>query len=96
MVQLIGGMRRKTRYKLQKERRDKGKISLRNYFATYNEGDRVILKAEPAIQKGMYHPRFHGRTAEVVSKRGDCYVVKTMDKDKQKQVIVHPVHMKRG
>ena len=57
----VGGFRRKTRHKLKKNVRSQGKVSLKNYFKELTEGDKVVLKAEPAIQKGMYFPRFHGK-----------------------------------
>ncbi len=95
MVQRVGGSRRKTRHKFTKPLRTKGKISIRNYFQNFKEGDKVALKAEPAIQKGLYHGRFHGQICTVIKKRGACYEVKLVDGDKAKILIVHPVHLKR-
>ena len=92
----IGGLRRKTRYKLKKERRRKGKISITRYFQEFVAGDKVNLIAEPAVQKGMYHPRFMGKSGLVTGKRGDCYLVEIKDINKKKTVVVHPVHLKRG
>jgi len=92
----IGGLRRKTRYKLKKERRRKGKISITRYFQEFNTGDRVNLIVEPAVQKGMYHPRFMGKSGLVTGKTGECYHVEIKDMDKKKTVVVHPVHLKRG
>ena len=96
MVSRIGGFRRKTRYKLQKNIRQKGKISLQKYFQEFKEGERCVLKAEPAIQKGMYFPRFHGKSGIVKSKRGNCYEVVIKDGKLEKIIIVHPVHLKRS
>tara|TARA_Y100000310_G_scaffold327096_1_gene392952 strand:- start:128 stop:421 length:294 start_codon:yes stop_codon:yes gene_type:complete len=93
MSRRIGGMRRKTRYKLRKEVRDKGKISLRNYFQKFNDGDKVYLKVEPAVQKGMYHPKFMGKVGQILGKRGNCYRVNIKDVTKEKILIVHPVHL---
>jgi large subunit ribosomal protein L21e len=95
MVQRIGGFRRKTRYKLSKDRREKGKISLTKYFQAFNEGDRVKLLAEPAIQKGMYFPRFHGKNGKIEGKRGECYKVLIKDGNKEKILIVHPIHLRK-
>ena len=96
MGKRIGGMRRKTRYKLQKERRNKGKISMTRYFQTFNLGDRVHLIVEPSIQKGMYNPRFLGRAGIVKGKRGRCYEVTINDLGKEKKLIIHPIHLKRA
>ena len=95
MVQRKGGFRRKTRHKLKKNVRDKGKISIRRYSQVFNSGDRVILYAEPAVQKGMYFPRFHGKAGVVKSKKGKCYEVLISDGNKEKTLIVHPVHLKK-
>jgi len=95
MVQRTGGFRRKTRAKLKKNVRDRGKISIRRYSQIFNSGDRVILYAEPAVQKGMYFPRFYGRCGTVTGKRGKCYEVSIKDGGKEKTLIVHPVHLKK-
>ena len=93
MVKRIGGLRRKTRYKFSKEKRRRGKISITKYFQTFKAGERVYLSVEPAVQKGMYHPRFMGKTGIIKSKRGRCYEVMINDIGKEKKLIVHPVHM---
>ncbi|MBW2964135.1 50S ribosomal protein L21e [Candidatus Woesearchaeota archaeon] len=95
MTTRIGGVRRKTRAKLQKPRREKGKLSIRKFMQKFNEGDKVQLTAEPAYQKGMYHPRFHGKTGVVNGTSGKCYTVAISDKGIEKTVIVHPVHLRK-
>ena len=89
-----GGYRRRTRKLWSKHWRDKGKISLTKYFAVYAPGQVVTLCAEPAVQKGLYHSRFHGLTGEVIRKRGDCYELQIYDGNKPKLLIVHPIHLK--
>ncbi len=95
MVKRIGGSRRKTRHKLKKNVRTRGKISLTRFFQTFKMGDKVVLNAEPAYQKAMYFPRFHGLVGSVSKKVGTCYEVSIKDHDKNKVVIVHPVHLKK-
>ena len=95
MVKRTGGIRRKTRNKLKKNVKDKGKLSLRKYFQSFESGDRVLLKVEPACHKGMYHMRFHSKTGIIKDKKGECYNVEIKDKNKPKVLIVHPVHLKR-
>lgn len=73
--------------------RTKGKISLRKMLQSFNEGDKVILKAEPGIQNGIYFRRFHGSIGTVVKKLNTCYEVAIKDQNKAKKVIVHPVHL---
>ena len=93
MVTRQGGFRRKTRHKMQKSVRQKGKISFRRFFQELNEGDKVKLLAEPAYQKGLYFPRFHGKIGTVKAKKGTCYDVAIKDARKEKTLIVHPVHL---
>ncbi|MBI4452149.1 50S ribosomal protein L21e [Candidatus Woesearchaeota archaeon] len=95
MVTRKGGIRRKTRYKLRKEKRDRGKISIAKYFQSFAVGDMVSLSAEPAVQKGMYHPRFMGKAGTVKGKRGRCYEISIKDGGKQKTLVIHPIHLKR-
>lgn len=95
MAKRIGRSRRKTRHKLRKNIRDKGKISISNYLHEFKPGDRVILKAEPAVQTGMYFPRFHGKAGIIKERQGNCYKVLIKDINKKKTVIVHPVHLKQ-
>ena len=93
MSRRTGGLRRKTRYKFKKEKRTKGKISLSKYFQTFDQGDKVYLSTEPAIQKGMYNPKFLGKVGLIQGKRGNCYKVNIKDFTKEKTLIVHPVHL---
>jgi len=96
MVQRTGGFRRKTRHKLKKPKKEKGKLKIGEFIKEFKENQRVILKAEPAYQKGMYFPRFHAKQGIIKGKRGNCYKVAIKDGRKEKMVIVHPVHLKRS
>jgi large subunit ribosomal protein L21e len=91
----IGTARRKTRSKLSKHFRTRGKVSITRYLQTFKEGEPVILHAEPSIQKGMYHPNYYGKHGKIAGKQGTCYFVRIKDKNKEKTLLVHPVHLKR-
>jgi large subunit ribosomal protein L21e len=95
VVKRIGSFRRKTRHKLSKKTRRKGKINLSTYFQTFKKDEKVVLKAEPAVQKGMYRPLFHGKSGIIKEKKGRCYEVLIKDQNKQKTIIVHPIHLKK-
>ncbi len=95
MVKRMGGMRRKTRSKLRKSPEMKGKISITRYLQVLKTGDQVLLKIEPSVHKGMFYPRFHGKTGIIVDARGKCYDVEIQDGKKRKILVVHPVHMRR-
>jgi len=94
MAKRIGGLRRKTRTLFRKNVREKGKISLGRYFAKFKAGEKVVLLSEPAVQTGMYHPRWHGRVGVVLEQIGACYNVEVKDGNKAKKVTIHPVHLK--
>ena len=95
MVTKVGGSRKKTRSKYKKELRQKGKISIRTYLQKFKDGDRVVMKTEPAVQNGMYFHRFHGKSGIVEGMRGACYFVRFNDCGKYKKIVVHPVHLKK-
>jgi len=95
MVQRRGGFRRKTRSKLKKPLNRKGKISIRDYFQSFKEGSKVSLVGEPAIQDGMFHPRYKGLVGTVIGKRGRCYKIEIKDGGKKKLFVVHPIHLRR-
>ena len=87
------GKRRKSRDKLSKDVREKGKIKIRKWLQEFKVGDYVHIKIDPSVHIGMPHHKFHGRTGIVMGKRGDCYEVKVTDRNKEKIIIVHPVHL---
>ena len=96
MVQRVGGLGRKTRHKLKKPVREKGKFSISKYFQEFDEGDKVLLNWQPAVRKGLYFRRFHGKTGKISGKKqGECYYVDIKDNDKPKKVIVHPIHLRK-
>ena len=91
----VGGFRRKTRYKLKQSVSNKGKLPVTKFLQEFNIGDRVVLKAEPSYQGGMFFLRFQGRVGEVVKKQGNCYLVAIKDGKKAKECLTHPVHLQR-
>ena len=96
MTKRIGGFRRKTRSKLSKSPRTHGKISLTRYFQEFKVNEKVVLKAEPSFQKAMYFPRFHGLPGIITGKQGECYTVRIKDGNKTKNLVIHPIHLKKA
>jgi|TARA_Y100000310_G_scaffold28100_1_gene26749 large subunit ribosomal protein L21e len=94
MASNIGGLRRKSRYKFKKERRQKGKVSISRFMQTFSKGQGVHLSIEPSLHKSSYHSRFIGKTGKIKGIRGKCYEVTIEDKGKEKMIIVHPSHLK--
>jgi ribosomal protein L21E len=78
----------------QKNVREKGKIKLSDYFREFKEGDRVAVVSELAVQP-KFPKKLQGRSGVVSGKRGNSYIVKINDLNKQKRYIIHPVHLKK-
>lgn len=91
----VGGFRRKTRYKLRQSISNKGKLPVTRFLQEFEMGEKVLLKAEPSYQGGMFFLRFHGKIGEIVGKQGDCYLVAIKDGKKAKKCLSHPVHLQR-
>jgi large subunit ribosomal protein L21e len=94
MVKRIGTARRKTRGLFSVKPRDKGKFSIRAYFQSFNEGDRVLVGVAPTVQEGMPFRRFVGKMGVVKGTQGKSYKVQINDHNKSKEILVHPVHLK--
>ena len=78
-----------------KHYRRKGKTRLSLFFQTLNVGDRVTLVADSSRHESLYHSRFHGHAAAVEGMQGDCYKVRIKDGNKEKMLVVHPVHLRK-
>nr|CAB3265707.1 60S ribosomal protein L21-like [Phallusia mammillata] len=59
------GYRRGTRYMFSKKFRTRGVIGLTKYLTVYKKGDIVDIKGDGAVQKGMPHKAYHGKTGRV-------------------------------
>jgi len=94
MVKRIGSLIRKTRHKYGRNFRQKGKLSLSSLFQSFDAGQKVCLKSNSTVQKGNFHPRFHGKIGIIKSKIGRCYKVLIKDQGKEKILQVNPIHLK--
>lgn len=87
------GYRARTRRLLRKKPRERGKIGLSKLLHEYQPGNRVVIKINPSIHKGMPHRRYHGKVGAIVDKRGRSYVVSVTQGDATKEIIVRPEHL---
>ena len=90
-----GGARKGCRSKLRKRPRDSGKVTISRLLQEFKTGDKVSLSLEPAVQKGMPHPRYFGRIGKIVKKQGAAYIVEIKDGNKIKRLIASAVHLKK-
>ncbi|KAK0612308.1 ribosomal protein L21e-domain-containing protein [Bombardia bombarda] len=59
------GLRAGTRYAFSRSFREKGMIRLSTYLKQYKVGDIVDIKVNGAVQKGMAHKVYHGKTGVI-------------------------------
>lgn len=88
------GYRHRTRSLLRKKPREKGKVGLSKILREYKLGDRVVVKLDPSVHKGMPHRRFHGKIGIIEKKRGQAYVVSVTQGKALKEIIARPEHLK--
>ncbi len=87
------GYRRKTRSLLRRKPRERGKTTLSKILYEYKPGEKVVVKIDPSVHKGMPHRRYHGRIGVIVNKRGRSYVVNVTQGKAVKEIIVRPEHI---
>lgn len=74
--------------------REKGKLKLSRYFQEFEEGEIVSISREKSLAVD-FPERFQGRTGTVKEMRGRSVVLKIMDKNKEKTLIIEPIHLKK-
>ena len=87
------GYRRRTRYLLRRKPRERGKTGLSKVLREYEPEEKVVIKLDPSVHKGMPHRRFHGRIGVIADKRGKSYVVNVSQGKAIKEIIVRPEHI---
>lgn len=88
------GFRKKTREKLSKSVRTRGISPVSRAIQEIQEGDTVHIQLDPSRHKGMPDPKFHGKTAKVVGKRGRALILEVRDGKATKSIIVLPEHLR--
>ncbi|MDP3026110.1 MAG: 50S ribosomal protein L21e [Nanoarchaeota archaeon] len=78
----------------RKTLKSKGKIKLSRYFQDFEKGERVAVIKELALQP-RFPQKLQGRTGIIDGKRGNSYILKIKDLNKEKIYIIHPVHLMR-
>jgi len=87
------GFRHRTRSLFRRRVRERGKTGLSKILREYALGDRVLVRINPSIHKGMPHRRFHGKIGVVGERRGRAYVVNVSQGNAVKEIIVRPEHL---
>jgi len=87
------GYKSRTRSILKKKPRERGKIGLSKFLREYAPGDKVVIKINPTVHKGMPHRRYHGRVGTIKAKRGKSYIVTVTQGNALKTIIARPEHL---
>ncbi len=91
MAQKTKGQRNKTRKKLKKHSRDKETVT--SHLKEFEVGEKVNIKIDSAIHRGIPDPKYHGMSGEVIGKRGKSFIVEVKDQKKKKKLTVYPAHL---
>ncbi len=78
----------------RKRQREHGKIKLSRWFQDFKKGDKVAIIRELSVQP-KFPKQLQGRSGAIESKRGDSFIVKIKDLNKEKTYIIHPIHLKK-
>ena len=89
-----GGKRSNTRDLFAKGFRQRGQIGLTRYLTSYKVGDYVDVKADPAVQAGMPHKCYHGRTGKVWSVTKRALGVEIFKAVKTGKVMTKRIHVR--
>lgn len=89
------GPRRKSRSALTKSVRERGRLGLSRLLTRYDVGDKVVIKIDSGVHKGMPHKRYQGRVGTVVERRGRAYVVEIPQTKIVKNIIALPEHLRK-
>jgi large subunit ribosomal protein L21e len=87
------GYRKKTRSLLRKKPRERGKVGLSKILHEYESGQKVVVKINSSVHKGMPHRRYHGKIGVITNKKGRAYVVNVTQGKTVKEIIVRPEHL---
>ncbi|NAS88158.1 50S ribosomal protein L21e [ANME-1 cluster archaeon AG-394-G21] len=87
------GERKRTRKKLSKRKRERGLSPISRAIQSFELGEKVHIRIDPSIHKGMPHHRFHGLTGEVKGTRGRAYIVEIADSKRKKDLFIRAEHL---
>ncbi|MEM4230864.1 MAG: 50S ribosomal protein L21e [Candidatus Pacearchaeota archaeon] len=74
--------------------REKGKIKLSRMFQNLKVGDKVSIVREMS-EKAGFPKRVQGKSGVIEGKRGNAYIVKVFDLNREKKYIIKPIHLKK-
>ena len=88
------GPRSGTRQLFSKGPKERGLPPISAILYEYRIGEKVVIKIDPSVHKGMPYKRFHGKIGTIIERRGRSYVVLIKDGSKFKKVIARLEHLR--
>lgn len=79
---------------LTKNPREKGRQPLGTLLYEYKPEEKVVIKINPSVHKGMPHRRYHGKIGLIKGKRGRSYIVRITEGSIERTLILRPEHVK--
>jgi len=89
------GPRRKSRARMTKSLRERGKLGLSRLLVEYKEGEKVVVDIDPSVHSGVPHRRYQGQVGVVTGKRGKAYLLEISYESKVKKLVALPQHLRR-
>lgn len=69
------------------------RITVNQRFKEFNVNDKVLIRLKPKNKITIPHAKFNRKHGVIVGKKGQAYIVKIKDGNKDKTVDVLPVHL---
>lgn len=91
MAQKSQGSQQGSRKTLKRDRRQTTTVN--DKLKEFEEGEQALVKVDSTVQDSRPHMRFHGRTAEIMGKRGQSYEVQVEDGGQTKTLFLRPAHL---
>ena len=88
------GYRTNTRNLLKKNPWEQGAIGPSRILHDYQPGEKVVVKMEASVHKGMLHRRYHGKIGVIVDKRDRAYVIDVTPRKLTREIIGGPEQLK--
>ncbi len=95
MTQRTGGFRKKSRHKLRKTPRNRGKVNINQALQTFKKNDKVRIIQEPAIHNAMPMPKYKNKVGTVIGKQGTAYILEVKDFKKKKRLLSDAIHLRK-
>jgi large subunit ribosomal protein L21e len=89
------GIRYKSRSLLTKPVGSRQGPSPEIYLQDFRPGEKVVIKLNPSVHKGVPHRRYHGKIGEILGKRRRAYVVKVRLGEGFRTLTILPDHLIR-